>query len=162
MEERDCVAAYERLLSALRQNHLGWVADQVIQEVRLGKTAQKQVDTLRESRRGGVSSSSDMRSYPKQLEKGPRATFPVTEAYTSAERLALVLDAIEQAVINTAEMETELFKHLRAESGAFETIAFSPEEGESGQIRLVHQDSLRKHEAVETLRGQLDALRRQV
>ncbi|WP_449417594.1 hypothetical protein [Phormidium nigroviride] len=98
MNEKEYTTAYQELTAMLRDFNLGWVAEQVADTVRTGKTIEE-----RTSKR-----------------KTPLLKI---EDYTPEEQLRLLTKAVEQAVIDTAEMEDEIAYFLKIEA---EKSQFTP------------------------------------
>ena len=162
MEDQESSAIYDTLLATLRRVGLEWVTDQVIEEVRLGRTIEREVETFKGSRLPTDFIDVRSREYSPQFRRGPKATFPVTEEYRPPERLKLVLDAIEQAVVNTVDMEHEVFDRLGTTLGINDGISFSIDEALGESIRLDPQLSALRFETSRTLRGLIDTLRREI
>src|SRR5688500_10202966 len=108
MNNSECNEVYQLLTDMINQLGLGWISAQVQEQLQLGKTIQREIETLKESDLKMFQLTGD--EYRSQLKKGPKAIFPVTVNYEPSERLLLLIDAIEQAIVNTAEMEHHLFK----------------------------------------------------
>lgn len=51
MNDRECNETYRLLVDILTQRGLDWVVEQVEEQIRLGKTLEKEVDTLQVSRK---------------------------------------------------------------------------------------------------------------
>jgi hypothetical protein len=93
---------YTRLLRMLGDRQLRWVAEQVSEEVALGRTFSKTVPVL------------DSQESPEGSRPRRRKTkFVSTVQYTPKERLSLLLDAIDRAVVVTSEFQ----KHILAIGG---------------------------------------------
>jgi hypothetical protein len=104
MLDRTADEAYAMILSALREHGLSWVVEQIGDQVRAGKPITRVVATASPS---GSHRYSDEVS-PARRPRRERLT--ATEPYTSGERLTLALDAIERAVIQTADLEDEVLR----------------------------------------------------
>jgi hypothetical protein len=89
MDEIDCVATYRELEQILKEFGLEWVTEQVAQTIREGKVIEDRDEKAR-----GVTK---------------------TEEYTVREQLILLINAVEQAVVNTVEIENEIKKFLAQE-----------------------------------------------
>lgn len=162
MEDEECNRVAERLLDALRRVGLEWVVDQINEEVRLGRTVEREVETFKGGRATVHFAEIGSAEYSSQFRRGPKATFPVTEEYRPPERLRLVLGAIEQAVVNATDMEHGVFAHLGDAPRTSGLIAFLPEEGEAQGIRIEPRQSTSRLEASRKLRELIDALRREI
>jgi|GEM_PF-6423024 len=160
MNDQECLRAYETLGTILSENGLVWIISQVEEQIRLGKTVEREIETLKDVRETGLQSSSSSLS---NLKKGPRAKFPVTESYSSPEQLKVMIDAIERAVLDSATMENHLAAFMENSDGnRIREIQFYDEEAgikrqsiERGRadMRIGHA----KH-----LKGLLDTLRKEI
>jgi len=109
MDEIEYARVYQELAAILNEFNLGWVAQQVADTVEIGKTIE---------------------------ERSPKRKTPLLkiENYTAKEQLLLLIDAIEQATVNTSEIEDEIAYFLKVESetsplGTKITFATSGAEG---------------------------------
>ena len=109
MNELEYQEAYNSLVDILNNNGLDWVAAQVAEHIRIGKTIQKEIDTLKEERYPQLFSDDDFQS---RFRKGSRDTFPVVIDYEPRERLELLLNAIEKVVLDTAQIESEILDYV--------------------------------------------------
>ncbi|HLO48127.1 MAG TPA: hypothetical protein VK211_06865 [Kamptonema sp.] len=112
MDEKERAASYQELTAILKDLNLGWVAAQVADTVRTGKTIE---------------------------ERSPRRKTPLLkiEDYTPEEQLRLLTTAIELAAIDIAEMEDEIAYFLRTEgdnSQLTSTITFADSDEVGKQI----------------------------
>jgi len=120
MDDQERVETYHRLLHILRNVKLGWVADQIEEQVRVGKTVEKEVDTLKPYHHEPQLFESSSVS----LTKGPKAMFPVTVEYSPVERVELVLEAIERTIVSAAEMEQHLAEVISSDIDNWSGIIF--------------------------------------
>jgi hypothetical protein len=106
MNNEEATQTSEKLKKILRDQGLGWVCDEVVEEIRLGKITEKQVDTFkevpREDRRYGLLSPSI------HIEKGPKATLTTIDKFTPQEQLTILVSAVERAVVETVDLETQV------------------------------------------------------
>lgn len=138
MDEKECAAAYQELEAALNELNLGWVAAQVADTVRIGKTVE---------------------------ERSPTRRTPLTkiEDYTAPEQLWLLISAIEKAVVDSWEMEREIaiFFTRKTENSPLSTsLIFSSFPRQAEKILEFNSDSLaqRSNSALE-LKQLLEKLR---
>jgi hypothetical protein len=157
MDARDCLRAYDALRSALSTNNLQWVADQVSEEIRQGKTILKEVETLRE---GPSLTIDDART--SRLQRGPRATLPVTVEYDACEQLGLLIDAIERAVVDTASMEAHLSEYFGSHETAWNGIEFDDGQPGTSAVRLDKQRALSRNGHASRLKEALAAVKREL
>ena len=135
MDSEECDEVFKKLLYLLDQNRLYWIVEQVNEQVHLGKTVEKEIETLKEEKKE-FSKISELDIHKRQMKKGPKARFPVTEEYNPNEKLNLLLDAIEQAIVNSAEMEYHLIEYFGSSLAKWDGINFYQDEPESQPISL--------------------------
>lgn len=157
MNDQECTQVYEQLISILNQNKLGWVAAQVEEQVRLGKTVKKEIETLKESHGEFELFTTD--EYPRSFKKGPKATFPITVEYQPSERLKLLLDAIEHVAINTADMEHHFVNYFGSEMDNWLGVTFQPEEIDVAPISIDKQTVISRLENAKRLKELLNNFR---
>ena len=99
MTDAECDQSFDLVSSAMRRAGLDWVVTQLAEQIRFGKPATKRVQTT-------------LDDFPEIAVEGiagkrkiTRETFAFTRDYTAHERLSLLLDALERAVIVTSQME---------------------------------------------------------
>ena len=143
----------------LNENGLEWVTAQVTEQIRIGKTIHREIETLKEVRDTGFFTFDD---YPSRLKKGPKATFTVTVDYESSERLELLIDAIKQAVVNTAEMEHHLVEFCEQDEKSPKKIEFRNDEPRSESKPINRQAITVRIDSTKKLGELLEALRKEI
>ncbi|MBD2778054.1 hypothetical protein [Iningainema tapete] len=91
MDELQCAVAYQELVEILNEFELGWLALQVADVIKGGKTVVVH-------------------------QNGQKHSHLETKLYTEQEKLFLLIDAIERALVETAAMETEISEFLIAQN----------------------------------------------
>jgi hypothetical protein len=152
MTDEECTVAFTQLAQLLDSIGLGWARAQVEDHISLGllhpvRVSERVVYQLdldsAEHRvaRGDASSFDEPISYRGRGPEFTRAT-----AYTPQERLSLLLDAIEQVIVKTAEMERDAAVSFADVLGAdgikFETrdVITTPEESrQPARIELLER-----------------------
>ena len=153
MPERDPDEAYSIILEALRAHGLSWVATQIQDQVRSGKPTTRVVSP-RPAPISGLFAEE-----VSQPRGSRRERLAATEPYSSQERLALALDALERAVVHTADMEEEVAKFFATERTALRRVAFEPEQfDDSRALELQPLETSRRAGLVRLLQA-LAALR---
>lgn len=127
MNERDCDTIYDTLITILSEHNLLWIMDQVEEQVRSGKTIEREIETLTEVRPHALESGTSI------LRKGPKARFPVTVPFDPCERAQITIDAIQHALIDSFTMEQDLVEFLDRQPNAIPQIEFY--EDDSNQPR---------------------------
>ena len=145
----------------LTENKLSWISNQVAEQIRIGKTVEKEIATFKESRRTLL--LFEERDYRIQYKKGTKATFPVTEEYSPSERLLLLIDAIEQAIVNTAEMESHLIEYFGEQlDNDWQGIRFYSEEQDSQSVVIDRKTSSSRLQNSQHLKQLLGSLRKEI
>jgi hypothetical protein len=91
-----------------------------------------------------------------------RERLAATEPYSAAERLSLALDAVEHAVVETAEIEREVVQFFGTDSKGAKRVIFRPEEFEEVSGFELHAIPRRRLEALTKLRQSVATLRREI
>ena len=91
MDEIEYAKLYQELAAILNEFNLGWVVQQVADTVEIGKVIEE-----------------------RSLKR--KTPLLKIEDYTAKEQLLLLIDAVEQATVNTSEMEDEIAYFLKVES----------------------------------------------
>ena len=121
LSDSELHTAYESLSKAARNCGLGWAVEQVEDTIALGKTTVQQLSsrTDTEPLRTDPSSSTDYTA------KAPatRATFVVAEAYSPAENLDLLIDAVLMAVPTAHDVAQHALTGIR-EFGRVDSLVF--------------------------------------
>lgn len=153
MPDRNPDEAYTIILEAFRTHGLSWVAAQVQDQIRAGKPTTRVVSP----RPTPVSWRFAEELPPPRSRR--RERLAATEPYSPEERLGLALDALERAVIQTADMEEEIVKFFATERPTPSRVAFQPEEFEDARpLELGAHDTSRRT-ALGRLRQVLAVLR---
>jgi hypothetical protein len=100
-DEQDAVT-YAQLLAIVRASGLAWVADQVEAEVAVGRLETVRISPIREE---DSQETANIISDRIESKRGPRAAYLKALPYSSGSRLRLLIDAIEQAVVRSIEMQ---------------------------------------------------------
>ncbi|MEL7037674.1 MAG: hypothetical protein AAFO04_18925 [Cyanobacteria bacterium J06592_8] len=141
MNEQDCVTVYDQLVETLNQLQLGWVREQVIDVISAGKTVEEMVSGRK---------SPDLK----------------LRYHTPREQLLLLINAIEQAVVYTVDIEFEISQNLSAE---IETSDLQPEiqftssfDQKSQEIKFPIELASHRQKEAETLLKLLHKLEKEV
>ncbi|MBD2678474.1 MULTISPECIES: hypothetical protein [Nostoc] len=131
MNAEECELAYRQLLSMLEYPQFGWVVEQLEVGIIAGEI-----------------------ELPKNKNKSPT----IIEDFSAHKKLRYLVDAIEQAVINTADMEREIISFFRTE------IAFYPDSENSEESFSINETSLtsRRQDAISVLQELLNLLRARI
>ncbi len=89
--EQDCLAVYDQLLDLLNELGLAWIVDQVIDVVSTGKTVE-------------------------EIVSGRKSPDLKLSYFSEEEQLLLLISALEKAILETLEIESEIQKMLSHEA----------------------------------------------
>jgi hypothetical protein len=162
MREEELTEIYTEIARTLEALELGWVVDQVSEQVRLGRTESTKIRTLQESL-DREASQRLLPSSPRAMRSGPKAIFTAAVDYSPRDSLILLLDAVEQAVVVTAEMEHEIIQFFpKGEEGSSPKIAFESEEVDQRRFVLTAESTASRRDYAQALKRLLEELRREV
>lgn len=148
MTDDEATLAHRALTNTLKENHLDWVVEQVSRQIRLGRPTRKRV-ALQEG---------------WQLESGrrrARTEFVSTVPYSHKEQLKLLVDALDHAVVSTAEMESFILKTL-GEGLEPLAIKFVPEGASEGSYAIDPNQVQDRITVASQLRNLLDEIRNEL
>ncbi len=128
LTEDEATEAYKVLSRALVEHHLEWVVDQVEEKVALGKLTHRAIK--RQRQREDVTEFQLYR--PVEAREGAkRESFTVAEDFTAVEKLAILVQSIEQAVICVQDTAEDTFRSLddlaTADGGRNVQLLFEPD-----------------------------------
>lgn len=160
MNEQRLIHTFARLRKILSDNGLGWVTEQVDEQIRIGKTIQREIETLKEGK--GMPLFTTIDDYSSKLTKGPKATFPVTVEYQPSERLMLLINAVRQSIIDTADMEYHLVNFSEKVNETPKKYLFYADEPNS-EPKLISTDTIRlRYENSKRLTELLNSLQQEI
>lgn len=160
MTTEECNIVYDTLVDILNKSELGWIVSQVEDQLRIGKTVEKEITTLTEGR--SRNALLGFEEYREHLRSGPKATFPVTIDYDSKEKLSLLVDAVEQAVVDTAEMEKHILDFFGEELPSLESVEFYSDEVTREPISINRQSTASRQIYGSKLKLLLEDLRKEI
>lgn len=137
---------YDALVSALRGLRLDWVIEEVEAQVALGRLSVKKVRPAEFKAR--FEDRHNQENYVNK-PKGQSLKFVVSEEYTPRERLMILLDAVESAVVQTVEVARYITLNDNIEIQGLQNIEFFSEQtGQSFRINptqvLLYDESVKK------------------
>lgn len=151
---------YNAIINILNRLELNWVAEQVEEQIRIGKTEITEISEPRQAALPGFPVSHS-RSISKRTER-----FSITTRYTSKERLVLLIDAVEQ-VLNSTLMAKDTLDFFRNQYSIQEIVFYSDEENNDNNdnhinlnfnvIPHISNEVATAKALLNNLRGQLDA-----
>jgi hypothetical protein len=171
-EAREAFVGLDRLL---REKGLDWVCDQVQDEIRLGKLERKEVETVKELRSTDETKQPSLR---KPMGKGRKVTLMTVGEFSPQERLRILIDAMQRAVVDTGDLEQDVAAFFNSPPRQVEAntdVARTNAEMDAArEIRFVRLDQrrsdtvttperpLERGDAIRRLRGLIDELRGEI
>jgi hypothetical protein len=141
MNEEDCSAVYNALIEMLNSMKLGWVTDQVADVISAGKTTE-------------------------EIVSGRKSPDLKLNYYSPQEQVLLLIYAIEKAVINTAEIESEIMDILSHEgkmSDLKPEVRFTSSVDGKGKLFKYNIESVKtRKENIQELKKLLEQLRQEI
>lgn len=116
MTEAECEAAYRRIEEILEAHQLTWVVNEVETEVRLGRTLTKRVASRVET--------PEEVAVPELFEtpRRTRVRVSATRPYTAQEKLRMIIDAVQHAVVETLAMEQAIRDSINNRTKIWQSI----------------------------------------
>lgn len=141
MNEQDCSAVYNELVGILNSAKLGWVTDQVADVISAGKTVEEMVSGRK---------SPDLK----------------LNYYTPQEQLLILINAVEKAVVQMEEIESEIAIALSHEAKTADLkpeLKFTSSGDGKGKFFKYSVESVNlKKEQAQELKNLLEQLRQEV
>jgi hypothetical protein len=157
MTTAECEQAYGQLVLAINKAGLPWLTNQVAEEIRFGKTLTKRVVARRDV-------PDDLML--EGLTEGPRrsrVTVAATRQFTSHEKLSVLLDALEQAVVATHDMEGAVVRYISEAAEDWASIRLvRTDESTREPIQLLRHPDEKRAENVLRLRHLIQSLREEM
>lgn len=167
MKEEEFQEIFNVLSSSLRDLGLDWVVEQIELQLLEGDYEIQKVATYKEPKDSPQLPFEKEIGRSTEVQLAGEADMVVHREYTPDEKLDILIDSIEHAVVHTHEMEVDLQNLFDVvdESSEFrpshDRILFFPEEdSESEEIEFNPYDAQQKMEIVERIKKLLDELRR--
>lgn len=140
MNEQDCSTVYDELVDIVYGLKLGWITEQVMDVISAGKTTE-------------------------EIVSGRKTPDLKLGYHTPQERLLLLIDGIEQAVVHVGEIEgeiAEILTHEAANSDLKQEIRFTSSFESKGKVlKFSPEASSLKQEQVKILKVLLEQLRQE-
>jgi hypothetical protein len=147
-------AAFESLSDGIQKAGLGWILNQVIQQVRLGKPELKRVRMVIEP------SSELLIEGLEGRRRTSREVFAATREYTAHEQLSLLLDALERALVSTFQMEGVIREQLFGKDASRHTVRLvRPDEPENQGVEVMRSANTERSDRVRDLHRLVSSLR---
>jgi hypothetical protein len=160
MTEEQCAETYDILADLLRRSNLAWVMDQVDADVRVGKLIEKPIREI-SARHTARNIAFELVDAPEPQRRGRSGSIRHRVEYSNRERLQVLIEAIEHAVIHTADLEEAALK-LMAKTHSSLQIAFEPDGSNEPLFRIDQADIDSRRQFLNELRQALNQLKDQI
>ncbi len=145
MNQEDARLTFTTLAETLEKLGLGWMLDQVRQEITLGKTVAKTLSVMPE----------DFVGFERKSRQ--RVRFVSTREYSHQEQLALLIDAMEQTIVGSIEMQSSILSVVDLPA-----VRFISEEDQSEKHSFTRGDVEQSRSSTELLKTICQELRHEM
>jgi hypothetical protein len=154
MSETECEQAYDQLVLAINDVGLLWLTNQVAEEIRFGRTVTKQV-----AARPDIPEDLLFEGLAEGHRKS-KVSVSATRPYTSREKLGVLLDALEQTIVATHDMEAAVTHYVSKTAANWISILLvRTDEIAREPIQVGRQPDEKRSENISTLRRLIKSLR---
>lgn len=160
MTAEKCLQLYDEFVRLLREHRFDWVVAEVEEQIRLGKTAEERI-VVSEEFALEITPEADTR---RARGRPGRTRFLKCVDYTARERLLLIIDAVEHAVLDVGEMGLHLLESFQKLGVQGPTVSFVPdvEGGEAKPFPASDLNLMERQPAIDELRSLLNELKTEV
>ena len=162
MTDQECDELYQKIIVILRHKQLTELVDRTVEQVAEGKIVTEDVKTFTEvfdSAQGSLFPSGNVSGRMKPASK---SKLPVVVPYSSQERLEILIDVIEQALITPVEIEHYLAERFLP-TYSFEKLIFTSEDGKQATVLDIDDEAIHAHQfTVSGLRKALATLKKEL
>jgi hypothetical protein len=160
MTEEQCAETYNILAKLLRDSNLEWVMDQIDAEVRVGKLLEK---PIREISVGYANRNVafELVEATEPQRRGRSGSIRQRVEYSNRERLQVMIEAIEHAILHIADLEEATLKLMHNGDPSIQ-IAFEPDGSNERPFRVNQADINSRRQFLNQLRQALNQLKVQI
>jgi hypothetical protein len=130
MTDQQCEEMYQKILDILRHHQLSDLIDGINEEIAEGKIIEDSVQTFKEDFAAKQNSLPAFESLQVDLKPASKIVFSTVAPYTPRERLEILIDVLEQALITPTAIEIYLQQDFLAKHG-LQALVFRSEDGEN-------------------------------
>jgi hypothetical protein len=160
MTEEQCAETYNILANLLRRSNLEWVMDQVDADVRVGKLVAKPIREI-SARHIARSVAFELVETFEPQRRGRSGSIRQRVEYSNRERLQVLIEAIEHAVLHIADLEEATLK-LMANTHSSLQIVFEPDGSNERPFKVDWADINSRQQFRNNLRQALNQLKAQI
>ena len=122
MGEQAALEAYESLLAWLRQNNLEWVAEQVQDEITLGRIKSERITVEKPEDTDKLPVSLEVVGSPRKLPGRSSAEFLSRVEYSPHEKFEIAIGAVEAVVSGAVKIEDSILKLIGSSSAKVDFV----------------------------------------
>jgi hypothetical protein len=160
MTEEQCAESYNFLINLLRDLNFSWVIQQVEAAIRVGLLIEKPIREISPGHTAeGVGFEVIEPTEPQH--RGRSKSIIQRVEYSDRERLQILIDAIEHAILYTTDLQEATLK-LMGDNQRSSEIAFEPDGSDEYPFRINLLDVNTKRQAQNVLKQALDQLKTEV
>lgn len=146
------VTYYDTIVMYLRENDLGWLINQVQDEVLRGKVITKAVKDINFKNDDQLRISS---------YKTSKEIISISEPFSEIERLKILLNAIEE-MLSINEIKQQIFENLKQINSSVEEIEFLSE-GDNEQSHLISKGEIQhENDVIDSLLSEIGEIKIQL
>ena len=132
MKDKECDQIFEYLKEKLMAIKLSWIVEQVEEDIRIGKLSEEKPDSRK--------SIFDF-PFDKNINKKSKHKMPHIIEYSAKDKLNLLLNAIEQAMVNIPLIEMNLLQSFNDYLNKSISITFHSEDPNIRSFDIVEIDA---------------------
>ena len=149
---------YEDILKILRKENLGWVADEIQQQILIGRSDSRKIQTVTESDSSNQTQLNLIDTHELGERVGRNVEYTAILQYTSKEKLLLLINALEQVTINLTDIKKSAW-NLLSVHGNIRTIDFVDSQTGRHTHRLNEEEVQKSEEYEQSTRRAIQRLR---
>lgn len=158
MTQDDCEFAYGRIIAAMRKQGLDWLVAKVEEKIRFGRPLTKKVRMVPEE-------IEDLAIYPSEgpARKARQVLVTATRPYTTEERLRILVEALQHAIVERHNMEDVVRRSIHHVTKTNPLVALVKADAEgAAPIHIPPQADTQRTENVQRLAKTLQTLTEQI
>jgi hypothetical protein len=154
MPDDECNRTFDTLKEAVTREGLGWVSNQVDEEIRFGRTVTKTVSSRPDNREDLVVQGLEEKT--RQAKVRVSATTP----YSPQEKLSILISALENVCVETDEMQRAVRTYFSSHVSDWNEVRLlRTDETERQPLVIPSQEDVDRTRACESLKKLIDTLR---
>ncbi len=162
MTEQECEVIFQKLVEMLKQHQLSELINRTADQIAEGKIVENDIKTFQENFDTPQSALPMLGLAHSNIKPASKASFSTVVPLVCKERLEILIDVIEQALITPIEIENYL-RQTFLERHAIQRLAFVTPKGEEVvRIDKQYQNDQLHRTSIDQLRAALALLRKEL